>query len=264
MRMEIHQSISVELGALALQGDLVVPREATGIVLFAHGSGSGRRSPRNRHVARLLEHEHLATFLVDLLTVDEEIADAETAHLRFDIGLLARRLVGVIDWLTEQPATRELRIGLFGASTGAAAALVAAAERAQVVGAVVSRGGRPDLAGRYLPRVVAPTLLIVGGYDEVVLELNEAAMEELRCDRDLAVVPRATHLFEERGALDEVARLAAQWLTAHLGRTVGPRTETWTARGQLRPALYGGSHDEGEDGDPLRSTGIARHIAGDR
>lgn len=230
--MRNEPSISVELGDVALQGDLTIPEDAFGVVLFAHGSGSSRRSPRNRHVAHVLAEANLATFLVDLLTIDEELVDQRTAHLRFDIGLLARRLVGVTDWLTEQPSTRELRVGLFGASTGAAAALVAAADRSQLIGAVVSRGGRPDLAGRALPHVVAPTLLVVGGYDEVVLELNEQAMDELRCEKELVIVPRATHLFEERGALDEVARLARDWFTRHLGRTVGRPVEE--ARAQLR------------------------------
>jgi dienelactone hydrolase len=186
------------------------------VVLFAHGSGSGRHSSRNRYVARLLNQAGLATLLIDLLTADEEAVDLQTAHLRFDIGLLAQRLVGATDWLTQQPDTRHLRIGYFGASTGAAAALVAAAERPDVVGAVVSRGGRPDLAGPALPLVRAPTLLIVGGNDVPVIGLNRAAFEQLRCEKQLVIVPGATHLFEEPGALDEVARLAREWFERHL------------------------------------------------
>ena len=185
-------------------------------MLFAHGSGSSRHSPRNRYVARLLNQAKLATLLVDLLTSDEEAIDMRTAHLRFDIGLLAQRLVAVTDWLTQYQDTRYLRIGYFGASTGAAAALVAAAERPDVVGAVVSRGGRPDLAGPALARVRAPTLLIVGGNDFQVIELNWAALAQLRCEKQLVIVPGATHLFEEPGALDEVARLAREWFERHL------------------------------------------------
>jgi dienelactone hydrolase len=186
------------------------------VVLFAHGSGSSRHSPRNRHVARLLNEAQLATLLIDLLTPDEEAVDLRTAHLRFDIGLLAERLVGAADWLTQHPDTRELPIGCFGASTGAAAALVAAAERPEAVAAVVSRGGRPDLAGAALGRVRAPTLLIVGGNDFQVIELNRAAFAELRCEKQVLIVPGATHLFEEPGALDEVASRACAWFQRHL------------------------------------------------
>jgi putative phosphoribosyl transferase len=167
-------------------------------------------------VARLLNEAKLATLLIDLLTPDEEAVDLRTAHLRFDIGLLANRLVGATDWLTQQPDTRHLRIGYFGASTGAAAALVAAAERPEVVGAVVSRGGRPDLAGPALPRLRAPTLLIVGGNDVPVIELNRAAFEQLRSEKQLVIIPGATHLFEEPGALDQVARLAREWFERYL------------------------------------------------
>jgi dienelactone hydrolase len=203
-----------------LEGNLSLPEGARGVVLFAHGSGSSRHSPRNRYVARLLNAAKLATLLVDLLTSDEEAIDVRTAHLRFDIGLLAERLIAATDWLTQQPATRELRVGYFGASTGAGGALVAAAERSDVVGAVVSRGGRPDLAGPVLARVRAPTLLIVGGHDFPVIELNRAALAQLRSEKRLAIVPGATHLFEEPGALDEVARLAASGssATSHLRR----------------------------------------------
>ncbi len=174
------------------------------------------RIAANRHVARLLNQAKLATLLVDLLTADEEAIDLRTAHLRFDIGLLAERLIAATDWLTQQPATRELRVGYFGASTGAGAALVAAAERPEVVGAVVSRGGRPDLAGPALARVRAPTLLIVGGNDVPVIELNQAALAQLRCEKQLVIVPGATHLFEEPGALDEVAQLAREWFERYL------------------------------------------------
>jgi dienelactone hydrolase len=208
--------VHVTAGAVTLEGNLSLPEGAQGVVLFAHGSGSSRHSSRNRYVARLLNEARLATLLIDLLTADEEAVDLRTAQLRFDIGLLARRLVGATDWLSQEPETRHLRIGYFGASTGAAAALVAAAERPAVVGAVVSRGGRPDLAGPALPLVRAPTLLIVGGNDVQVLELNRAAFEQLRCEKQLVIVPGATHLFEELGALDEVARLARAWFERHL------------------------------------------------
>jgi dienelactone hydrolase len=208
--------VRVAAGRVMLEGNLSLPEGARGVVLFAHGSGSSRHSPRNRYVARLLNAAKLATLLVDLLTSDEEAIDTRTAHLRFDIGLLAERLIATTDWLTQQPATRVLRLGYFGASTGAGAALVAAAERPDAVGAVVSRGGRPDLAGPALARVRAPTLLIVGGNDFPVIELNRAALAQLRCEKRLAIVPGATHLFEEPGALDEVARLACEWFTRYL------------------------------------------------
>jgi pimeloyl-ACP methyl ester carboxylesterase len=211
-----ERPVRVGAGAVTLEGDLSLPAGACGVVLFAHGSGSSRHSSRNRHVAALLNEAKLATLLIDLLTPDEEAIDLRTAHLRFDIGLLAKRLIGATDWLLQQPDTRHLRIGCFGASTGAAAALVAAAERPEAVGAVVSRGGRPDLAGPALARVRAPTLLIVGGNDFEVIELNRAAYEELRCEKQLVIVPGATHLFEEPGALDEVARLAREWFERHL------------------------------------------------
>ena len=185
-------------------------------MLFAHGSGSSRHSPRNRHVARLLNEGNLATLLIDLLTSGEEAMDARTAHLRFDIGLLAERLVGATDWLRQYPDTRRLPIAYFGASTGAAAALVAAVERPNDVGAVVSRGGRPDLADEALERVRAPTLLIVGGNDLPVIRLNQIAFARLRCEKQLTIVPGATHLFEEPGALDEVAHLARAWFQRHL------------------------------------------------
>src|SRR6202048_4713175 len=197
-------------------GNRSLPEGARGIVLFPHGSGSSRLSPRNRQVAQLLNHAKLATLLVDLLTPEEEVVDLQTAQLRFDIELLAKRLVGVTDWLTQTPETRQLRIGYFGASTGAGAALVAAAERPDRVGAIVSRGGRPDLAGPALSRVRAPTLLIVGGNDVQVIALNRAALAQLRCVKQLVIVPGATHLFEEPGALDQVALLAREWFHRHL------------------------------------------------
>jgi putative phosphoribosyl transferase len=208
--------VRVTAGLVTIEGNLSLPESARGVVLFAHGSGSSRHSPRNRHVARLLNEAKLATLLIDLLTSDEEAIDQWTAHLRFDIGLLAERLAAVTDWLTQHPDTRDLRVGYFGASTGAGAALVAASERPQVVGAVVSRGGRPDLAAPALARVQAPTLLIVGGNDFQVIELNRAALAQLRCEKQLVIVPDATHLFEEPGALDEVARLAREWFERFL------------------------------------------------
>jgi dienelactone hydrolase len=185
-------------------------------VLFAHGSGSSRHSLRNRHVARLLNEGGFATLVIDLLTIDEDLIDLRTSRPRFDIELLSERLVGATDWLTQSPDTSHLPIGYFGASTGAAAALVAAALRPGVVGAVASRGGRPDLAGVALTHVRAPTLLIVGGDDVQVIQLNREAFAYLRCERQLVIVPGATHLFEEPGALDEVARLARDWFQRHL------------------------------------------------
>ena len=208
--------VGVSAGPVELEGNLVVPEGVRGIVLFAHGSGSSRHSPRNRYVARVLREAGLATLLIDLLTPDEEEVDLRTAHLRFDIGLLAERLVGATDWLKENPATRDLRIGYFGASTGAGAALVAAAERPRDVGAIVSRGGRPDLAGEALSRVLAPTLLIVGGDDVPVIGMNERAMARMSAEKRLEIVPGATHLFEEPGALEAVARLATRWFVRHL------------------------------------------------
>jgi len=208
--------VRVPVGRVALEGNLNLPEQASGVVLFAHGSGSSRHSPRNRHVASILNEANLATLLIDLLTREEEAVDARTAHLRFDIGLLAERLIAATDWLTQYPDTLHLRVGYFGASTGAAAALVAAAARPDVVDAVVSRGGRPDLAGPVLARVRAPTLLIVGGLDFEVIELNRAAFEQLRCEKQLVIVPGATHLFEEPGTLDEVARFARDWFVRYL------------------------------------------------
>jgi dienelactone hydrolase len=208
--------VRIEAGSVLLEGNLSLPEGARGIVLFAHGSGSSRLSPRNRHVAKLLNQARLATLLVDLLSPEEEAVDLRTAQLRFNIGLLAERLVGITDWLVKDPDAQPLRIGYFGASTGAAAALVAAAERPKMVRAVVSRGGRPDLAGPALAHVEAPTLLIVGGNDLLVIELNRAALVQLRSEKRLVIVPGATHLFEEPGALDEVARLAREWFERYL------------------------------------------------
>src|SRR5262245_49613973 len=214
----IERGVLIPAGDVRLEGDLRVPEGARGMVLFAHGSGSGRHSPRNRFVARRLNEAGLGTLLIDLLTAREETVDVRTGHLRFDIPFLARRLGAACTWLANDPDTAELRLGYFGASTGGGAALVAAAERPDLVGAVVSRGGRPDLAGPALARVQAPTLLIVGGNDEPVVELNEIALRQLRCEKQLEIVTNATHLFEEPGALEEVARLASAWFARHIGR----------------------------------------------
>ena len=208
--------VRVDADGVVLNGDLTIPTDARGLVAFSHGSGSSRFSPRNRAVADVLLHAHLATLMLDLLTQDEERIDEVTAELRFDIPLLGRRVIAAVDWANTHPRTARLPLGLFGASTGAAAALIAAAERPSIVRGVVSRGGRPDLAGPALDRVTAPTLLIVGGRDEVVLQLNRQALMRLRGEKQLVVVPNATHLFEEPGALDHVARLARDWFLAHL------------------------------------------------
>jgi len=209
--------VRIPAGSVSLHGDLMVPDGSRGIVLFAHGSGSSRHSPRNRYVAAALREARLATLLMDLLTMDEEAIDARTGHLRFDIALLASRLVATTDWLVSEPDTAHLAIGYFGASTGAAAALIAGAERRQVVRAIVSRGGRPDLAGDALGRVTAPTLLIVGGHDEPVIAMNRDAMAQMRAKVELEIVPGASHLFEEAGTLETVARLARDWFVRHLG-----------------------------------------------
>lgn len=215
--------VRISAGSVTIDGDLRLPEGASGIVLFAHGSGSSRHSPRNRYVATFLNASQLATLQIDLLTPAEERVDLQTSHFRFDIGLLAERLVGATDWLAQNPMTHTLRVGYFGASTGAGAALVAAAERPQLVAAVVSRGGRPDLAGPTLARVQAPTLLIVGGNDAPVIELNRQALVHLRCEKRLVIIPGATHLFEEPGALDQVAQFAREWFTHYLGSPV-PRS----------------------------------------
>jgi len=211
-----HAPVSVPAGKVVLQGDLSMPSEPRGIVLFAHGSGSSRHSPRNRYVAEVLHERSLGTLLVDLLTAGEEQEDDVTAQLRFDIGLLTQRLVAITDWLVSLPQIRGHDIGLFGASTGAAAALMTAAERPDVIKAVVSRGGRPDLAGATASLVRAPTLLIVGGKDTAVIQMNRAAMALMQCETELKIVPGATHLFEERGTLAQVASLAGDWFTTHL------------------------------------------------
>src|SRR5438874_2374462 len=201
--------VQIQAGRAILSGTLHLPTNAAvALVLFAHGSGSSRHSPRNQFVARTLNDAGLATLLFDLLTHEEEAIDMQTRELRFNINLLAERLVHATKWAKQQPQTGDLRIGYFGSSTGGAAALVAAVDVPQDVGAVVSRGGRPDLAGEALPKVQAPTLLIVGGNDDVVIELNEAARDQMRCEVKLEIVPGATHLFEEPGALEQVAKLA--------------------------------------------------------
>ena len=207
--------VRVPVGSAALEGNLGVPPGARTVVLFAHGSGSGRHSPRNRYVAAELRRAGLATLLVDLLTAEEEAVDLRTRHLRFDIGLLADRLAAAIDWLGANAATRGMRVGLFGASTGGGAALVAAAARPAEVSAVVSRGGRPDLAGDALPHVRAATLLVVGGNDAPVIGMNREAFARLRCEKRLEIVPNASHLFEEPGTLERVATLAADWFARH-------------------------------------------------
>jgi len=214
--------VQIQAGQAALSGNLHIPNEAAALVLFAHGSGSGRYSPRNQFVARTLNNAGLATLLFDLLTPEEESIDARTAELRFNIGLLAGRLVHATKWAKQQEQTRDLRIGYFGSSTGGGAALVAAAEVPEDVGAVVSRGGRPDLGDEALPKVQAPTLLIVGGNDDVVIELNEQARDRMRCEVKLEIVPGATHLFEEPGALEKVAKLASDWFLLHAAGSAGP------------------------------------------
>ena len=216
--MSDMQSAEVAITArdATLHGTFALPAQAKGIVAFAHGSGSSRFSRRNQRVAQYLNQALLGTLLFDLLTQEENSVDEFTAEFRFDIPLLARRLTDAIDWLDIQAQTRALGIGLFGASTGAAAALISAAERPRRVGAVVSRGGRPDLAGEALHRVLAPTLLIVGGWDTEVIALNEQAAKKLSCEHRTIIIPEATHLFEEPGKLDEVSRLAAAWFGTHL------------------------------------------------
>lgn len=212
------QPVTVTAGQVELNGDLTISEGAIGIVVFAHGSGSGRKSRRNRMVAELLNNAALATLLFDLLTAEEEAVDQWTREYRFDIPRLGERLTGVVDWVSGHDATAELPIGLFGASTGAAAALIAAAERPREVRAVASRGGRPDLADDALPRVQAPTLLIVGSYDREVIELNRAAAAQMRAEHRLEIVTGASHLFEEPGQLEEVADLTADWFAQRFPR----------------------------------------------
>jgi dienelactone hydrolase len=211
------RAVTITAEGATLAGDLSIPTDARGIVVFVHGSGSSRHSPRNRFVADILRAGGLATLLTDLLTEDEEAEDVRTLALRFDIGLLARRLVGATDWLAQQPDVASLPVGYFGASTGAGAALVAAAERPDAIAAIVSRGGRPDLADQSLSAVRAPTLLIVGGADEPVIKMNRGAMRQMSGLIHLEIVPGATHLFEEPGALEQVATLARAWFAHYLG-----------------------------------------------
>lgn len=217
-----ERTVQVPAGDVFLEGTLVIPLDAKGIVIFAHGSGSSRQSPRNRFVAETLERAGLGALLFDLLTAEEERVDLQTAHLRFDIEMLGRRVVSAVDWLSKQPEAADLSIGCFGASTGAAAALIAAAERPERVRAVVSRGGRPDLADPILPRVKAASLLIVGGHDAPVIEMNQSAYDRLVSEKELKIVPGATHLFEEPGTLEQVAELARDWFAKHLSER-GPR-----------------------------------------
>jgi len=212
-----ERAVVIGSGWLNLQGDLSIPAGASGVVLFAHGSGSSRFSPRNRLVAKRLREAGVATLLMDLLTPEEEREDAAGAKLRFNIPLLTERVALATIWLRGEPQTAKLRLGYFGASTGAAAALMAAAQRPDEVSAVVSRGGRPDLAGPSLSSVRAPTLLIVGGEDYVVMDLNREAMKPMSCPCELVIVPGATHLFEEPGTLEQVADHAAKWFVKHLG-----------------------------------------------
>jgi putative phosphoribosyl transferase len=210
------QSVTIPVGHIGLAGELAVPAGAGGVVLFAHGSGSSRHSPRNQFVAKVIREAGVGTCLFDLLTRDEEAADVYDGHLRFNIPFLAQRLEVATHWIEARPETRHLGIGYFGSSTGGAAALLAAAELGAVVETVVSRGGRPDLADTVLPRVMASTLLIVGELDDVVLQFNRQAFQKMSCEKKLEIVPRATHLFEEPGALEKVAALAAAWFQSHL------------------------------------------------
>lgn len=213
-----NQFVQVQAGPVQLEGNLHLPEGSKGLVVFVHGSGSSRNSPRNQYVAGELQEAGLATLLFDLLTPDEEEVDMQTRQLRFDIGLLARRTIGAVDWLLQQPFARGRKLGFFGASTGAAAALIAAAERPEITGAVVSRGGRPDLAAGVLARVMAPTLLIVGQLDTQVIDLNEQALAQMNTEspKEMMIVPGATHLFEEPGTLDYAARLAKEWFRRYL------------------------------------------------
>jgi putative phosphoribosyl transferase len=208
--------VQVTADNIKLEGHLIIPENPAGVVLFAHGSGSSRHSPRNQFVAQVLQEAGFATLLIDLLTLQEEEQDRYTGHLRFDINLLSQRVMAATKWLTVNPDTANLKIGYFGASTGAAAALVAAAERPLAVGAVVSRGGRPDLASSYLTRVQAPTLLIVGSRDTQVIELNRMAFSLLKGEKQIEIVPGASHLFEEPGTLEKVAQLASGWFKRYL------------------------------------------------
>jgi dienelactone hydrolase len=215
------EAVQIQAGRALIDGDLTLPARVAGLVVFAHGSGSSRFSGRNRSVAQVLQGGGYATLLLDLLTREEEAIDEQTREYRFDIDRLAHRVVAAIDWAASHPQTARLPVACFGASTGAAAALIAAAERPEVVEAVISRGGRPDLAGDALPHVQAPTLLIVGGADTPVIDLNRAAMRRMRGHVELEIVPGATHLFEEPGALESVSQLALLWCSRHLGPVPG-------------------------------------------
>jgi len=227
----LEREVSIDAGKVTLQGTLAVPKAAHGIVLFAHGSGSSRHSPRNRYVASVLQSHGMATLLFDLLTHEEEAVDQYTAELRFDIEFLAQRLMEATRWVMRQPETTASKVGYFGASTGAGAALVAAARLGDVVAAVVSRGGRPDLAEDALHSVPAPTLLIVGGNDEPVIGMNRSALAQLRCsEKKLVIVPGATHLFEEPGTLEQVAQVAAEWFAGHFAPVGRPEAAASTHR----------------------------------
>lgn len=212
----IDEPVQIKSGDKLLDGDLAIPAGAAGLVLFAHGSGSSRFSLRNRQVAAALRERGLATLLMDLLTAEEEAVDMYTRHLRFNISMLAERVVAALEWLEKDERTHGQRLGIFGASTGAAAALMAAAARPESVGAVVSRGGRPDLAAPVMGNICVPTLLIVGGADTVVIDLNREALAQLRCEKQIEIIPGATHLFEEHGALEQVSRSAGDWFTRYL------------------------------------------------
>lgn len=227
----IEREITIDTGKVALDGSLALPKSASGLVLFAHGSGSSRHSPRNRYVAQVLQAGGIGTLLFDLLTRQEESVDQYTAELRFDIGLLAERLIGATQWVMSQPDIQTLKLGYFGASTGAAAALVAAAKLPDAISAVVSRGGRPDLAEEALDSVRAPTLLIVGGDDEPVIGMNRHALARLRhAEKELVIIPGATHLFEEPGKLEEVARVATEWFTRYLTLPAKSQAQTSASR----------------------------------
>ena len=226
-------AVRVDVGLVAVNGDLRVRERASGLVIFAHGSGSSRFSRRNRAVAETLDEAGFGTLVVDLLTPEEESVDERTREYRFDIPLLGRRVVGAVDWVQAQPNLHHLRIALFGASTGAAAALIAAAARPEIVRAAISRGGRPDLADEALPLVQAPTLLIVGGHDEAVIEMNREAMHRMRAPVELKIVPGASHLFEEPGALEQVADLAVSWCRCHVERRYPPEALDGIAPGEI-------------------------------
>jgi putative phosphoribosyl transferase len=212
----LESALKIPVGNVEVEGNMFLPQQASGLVVFAHGSGSSRFSPRNQYVAKEINKANIGTLLFDLLTPGEEEEDELTGDYRFDIALLAQRLIGVTQWLRNDPSTQNVKLGYFGASTGAAAALIAAAKMPEAVSVVVSRGGRPDLAGEYLSQVQAPTLLLVGGWDEEVIELNKQAQRQMTNENKLVVIPAATHLFEEPGKLEEVARFASDWFRRFL------------------------------------------------